>query len=888
MRKLAALVIVLLLLPVYLPAGATPQGGNYTEDLQNNATLIYNFLENHSAELGIANKSLARIEGNLTLAENQSNETIKLQYLNRTIILELNVSASAIEEKQKFWANISSVLLNISPNCSNPVREVVANLTDFGGRIESIWESIRKSFNGTINATEVISALNKTLVTLSHSDEVSGETAECLLQEVERSRNQTFENLDGITAGINELMSKLGSLLKDANETENALNRVLSAAQSSAIESSKEKLENATEESLKLKGNLESLRNETAILKEHANGNYNTTMSKLGSAGDIEQILDVYSNFIETQKEISTNASGLKSKLEEFNGTYTSLNNELGEVKENTTNESRTLIMKKVSSLQERANSLYAALEAEKEKLQNISNISPIFQANVTALVEEINSTLTELKNRNSTLEGIQKNITSADLEGLTSYLEQIKGIESFLNGINESKVELKVNNLLKLMKSSSTTSTSTTTASPTTSSPIITTSSSTANSTTITNSTAPGKSTGGGLSSKVKNFLILLLKIIAVAVGAIAALIVGAKAYFILKEKSREREERKRIEEMERRKREKIREHQEMINLMKDSLSEIKKKLARLDLLNDDRVLEKLEELTKMIQDAERAFRVRDYRRVEHVRDAFAEEVEKLNTYLNEYRKTYELDLSSHVAANSYIGRRENNEDSYTAEKVGGNILLAVADGMGGHLAGEVASKKAIEILKETLESNKFGDPEEVLKEAILRANEEIYRMGHDPSHPELYKMGTTLTTAIVRGDTATIGNVGDSRTYLIRDGSIKRLTKDHSLVQELIDRGEITEEEARKHPQKNIITKALGVDEEIRLDPEDIKKVNLKPSDYLLLCSDGLSDALTDRDILNTVMNARSLRDAVKFLIEKAYSLGSNDNITVVLYRH
>lgn len=148
---------------------------------------------------------------------------------------------------------------------------------------------------------------------------------------------------------------------------------------------------------------------------------------------------------------------------------------------------------------------------------------------------------------------------------------------------------------------------------------------------------------------------------------------------------------------------------------------------------------------------------------------------------------------------------------------------------------------------------------------------------------------MGTTLTAAIVWGDKATAANIGDSRTYHITsDGRITQVTKDHSFVQELVDRGVITPEQAKHHPQKNVLTKALGISETIEIGPEDIKEVTLSEGDYLLLCSDGLSDVLEDQDIAVTVVNAPSLREAVDLLIEKAYSLGSDDNITVILYRY
>ncbi|AFL95917.1 putative Serine/threonine protein phosphatase [Thermococcus cleftensis] len=329
--------------------------------------------------------------------------------------------------------------------------------------------------------------------------------------------------------------------------------------------------------------------------------------------------------------------------------------------------------------------------------------------------------------------------------------------------------------------------------------------------------------------------------------------------------------------------------EAREAVETMEDIIESLRSELASLNLLEDKGVKKKLDEMGRLVSEARAAFERGDYRRPIVLKEKFVSEYDRLKLRIAPYKQTLGVDVTKHVAAKSYIGRRQNNEDAYIVEKIGGNILLAVADGMGGHLAGEVASRKAIEILKETLENNKFEDPEEVFRKAIQRANEVIYQMGHDPAHPEWYNMGTTLTAAIVRGNEATIANIGDSRTYLIRpDGSIKRLTKDHSLVQELIDKGEITPEEARKHPQKNVITKALGISQTINIDRNDIKKVSLQKGDHLLLCSDGLSDALPDSEIARTVLAAPSLEEAVKILVEKAYGYGSDDNITVVLYRH
>ncbi len=202
----------------------------------------------------------------------------------------------------------------------------------------------------------------------------------------------------------------------------------------------------------------------------------------------------------------------------------------------------------------------------------------------------------------------------------------------------------------------------------------------------------------------------------------------------------------------------------------------------------------------------------------------------------------------------------------------------------MGGHNAGEVASKIAIETLEEefTKRYNKKLSIEEIKE--LLR---EIYNKAHEKIKENAIEdkegMGTTLTTAIIKGDKCIVGNCGDSRAYLIRNGKIIFKTKDHTLVQTLVDEGHITEEEAFYHPMKNILNYALGIDD-IKVD---IYELNLKKGDIILLSSDGLHDYLKESEILKIVNEYSSPELIAKELLN--YSLNiSKDNISIIVYKH
>ena len=221
--------------------------------------------------------------------------------------------------------------------------------------------------------------------------------------------------------------------------------------------------------------------------------------------------------------------------------------------------------------------------------------------------------------------------------------------------------------------------------------------------------------------------------------------------------------------------------------------------------------------------------------------------------------------------------GRQRNaNEDSYFAR----SPVFAVADGMGGAQAGEVASRIAAGAFER---SSIDDDPAETQLERIaLTANREIHDLAQRDSSRA--GMGTTLTAALFRDGEVSLGHVGDSRAYVLRDGELKRLTKDHSLVEELRRQGRLTEEEAEEHPQRSIITRALGPEPEVKVDTMTFPA---KSGDVFLLCSDGLTTMISEAQMRDILVSSRSLRSAVGKLIDAANSGGGRDNITAVAFR-
>ncbi len=226
---------------------------------------------------------------------------------------------------------------------------------------------------------------------------------------------------------------------------------------------------------------------------------------------------------------------------------------------------------------------------------------------------------------------------------------------------------------------------------------------------------------------------------------------------------------------------------------------------------------------------------------------------------------------------------RREINEDYlFTSDEPVGNLpnLFIVADGMGGHNAGDYASKHAVE--RAVMSIRDFTDEydaENILQKAIDDANTHINRVSRQNS--SLKGMGTTFVAATFEDNHVTVANVGDSRLYVVND-FITQITKDHSLVEEMVDMGGIDREAARKHPDKNIITRAVGVKEYVLVDFFD---VHIGRKEKLLLCTDGLTNMLKDEEIHKIIVGSSSLEDAGRRLIETANENGGRDNIAVVL---
>jgi len=220
---------------------------------------------------------------------------------------------------------------------------------------------------------------------------------------------------------------------------------------------------------------------------------------------------------------------------------------------------------------------------------------------------------------------------------------------------------------------------------------------------------------------------------------------------------------------------------------------------------------------------------------------------------------------------------RRRHNEDSYVCRPP----LFAVADGVGGAQAGELASRLAATALQEDSGAN-GGDPRRRVDALIQEANRRVYeRQTQDAAASG---MGTTITVALVEGDAVWIGHVGDSRAYVIRAGELEQLTEDHSLVAELVRSGKLSPEEAETHPQRSVVTRALGSDPNVDVDTFEIEA---EPGDLFLLCSDGLTSMVGDEAILDEIdKNRDDLQAAAKALVRAANRGGGEDNITVVFF--
>ncbi|WP_054949940.1 Stp1/IreP family PP2C-type Ser/Thr phosphatase [Numidum massiliense] len=239
--------------------------------------------------------------------------------------------------------------------------------------------------------------------------------------------------------------------------------------------------------------------------------------------------------------------------------------------------------------------------------------------------------------------------------------------------------------------------------------------------------------------------------------------------------------------------------------------------------------------------------------------------------------------------AYRSDIGRvRSHNEDSITVQALDAERgFVVVADGMGGHKAGDVASCLAAEVVSEKLQAVDARSLTPVqLKDEIVggmqRANELVLKKSQEDE--SMRGMGTTLVVAVVRAENIVIGNIGDSRAYLISEGTYRQLTQDHSLVNELLNAGEITEVEARDHPQKNMIMRAVGTDRDVE---PDVTEHVWATGDYLLVCTDGLTDMVSDEQIHATIQRDETIDWKADELMRLALEAGGTDNISLALVK-
>lgn len=226
---------------------------------------------------------------------------------------------------------------------------------------------------------------------------------------------------------------------------------------------------------------------------------------------------------------------------------------------------------------------------------------------------------------------------------------------------------------------------------------------------------------------------------------------------------------------------------------------------------------------------------------------------------------------------------RRESNQDyMYTSETAVGNLpnLFLLADGMGGHAAGDYASRFTVEKVAELVGKSTFTEPVAILKQAISEVNALL--LAEADKDVSRQGMGTTLVTATIIDDRMYVSNVGDSRLYLVSDDKMIQVTRDHSLVEEMVRLGEMDKEDAKVHPDKNIITRAVGVLPEVSAD---FFEVELEPGDMILMCSDGLTNMVRDEEIRQIILGQRDIVEKAEKLVETANKNGGRDNITVVL---
>ena len=228
---------------------------------------------------------------------------------------------------------------------------------------------------------------------------------------------------------------------------------------------------------------------------------------------------------------------------------------------------------------------------------------------------------------------------------------------------------------------------------------------------------------------------------------------------------------------------------------------------------------------------------------------------------------------------------RRKINEDSYCIHNEEIFPYAVVADGMGGHQAGEIASRMAVDMIEDYLNKNlnealDYVEAGETIRQSFISANSIIYN--YAKNHYRVMGMGTTATLAMIYQNKIITANVGDSRAYKVSNTDIQQLTRDHSYVQELVMRGEISPEMAKHHPKKNYITRAMGAEDTVKVD------ISIKPynGETLVLCSDGLTNFVDDEEILSHVKRKKALQKSAEDLTALANSRGGSDNITIVAF--